>query len=101
FTNMYTWKRLDLYLMKRNHSDEPLAGAEFMLYRDENLTNPVKDESFTTTETGAVIMGDLKEGTYYLKETKAPRGYQLLVNPITVKIERVGMNMKVAVDGEV
>ena len=31
----------------------------------------------------------LDEGTYYLKEEKAPEGYTLLANPIKVKIEAV------------
>lgn len=75
-----------------------LAGAEFKLYSDESCTqqittdgkgNPIGDEgTLTTGEDGQVEIGDLKEGVYYLKETKAPNGYQLLSEPIKITITR-------------
>lgn len=64
------------------HSNSPLAGATFTLYRDENFTtkaatvnNP--DATATSDKLGHITFTGLDEGTYYLKETKAPVGYTM------------------------
>lgn len=57
-----------------------LEGAEFTLYEDDKvtpvsgtgITNPVK-----TNASGIAAFDNLPRGTYYLKETKAPKGYTL------------------------
>jgi fimbrial isopeptide formation D2 family protein/LPXTG-motif cell wall-anchored protein len=69
-----------------------LAGAEFMLYSDAECTVPVIDSALTTGADGMITFPNLKEGTYYLKETKSPDGYKLLANPIEVEIEGIRDN---------
>lgn len=79
-----------------------LAGAEFELYTDADLTKKVSRivtveengtsiekeiTTFVTDADGNLSIDRLDEGTYYLVETKAPVGYTLLSNPITVVIK--------------
>ena len=101
FTNLYTPKMLDLYLVKKNQEGQLLSGAEFMLYRDEQLNNPVTPDPYQTDGEGRITIPDLKAGTYYLVETKSPEGYQLLANPIKIELVRKGNHIQVAIDGTV
>lgn len=51
-----------------------LEGAEFGIYEDESLTTPLG--TVTSDANGTVTLSNLSYGeVYYLKETKAPRGY--------------------------
>lgn len=105
FTNVFTPRFLDLHISKKNRNKEVLSGAEFTLYRDAALQNPVEGEdgsgsTFVTGEDGSVRIPALKSGTYYLAETKAPADYRLLTNPIKLEIAREGRHLVLAVDGE-
>lgn len=60
-----------------------LKQAEFTLY-DEAMTE-LKVAS--TNENGIAEFYNIKNGTYYLKETKAPKGYKLAKDPIKVVID--------------
>lgn len=87
---------------------KPLAGAKFKLYTNSNcneestalkfnLNNKYRYDStngktvLTSLETtGRIDIEGLEAGTYYLKEIEAPKGYNLLKNPVTIKIDSEG-----------
>lgn len=88
-----------------------LAGAEFTLYRDRACTTPVTGGDYSalsTSDTGYVSASvrktnadgkaqwtGLYTGTYFLKETKAPEGYQVNVDASgNVEIKEVSVGVK-------
>lgn len=60
-----------------------LKQAEFTLY-DKDMTEL---KVVSTNDEGIAEFYNIKNGTYYLKETKAPKGYQLAKDPIEVIID--------------
>lgn len=119
-TETYVWKmNIVKYTMKKaadgdQATEEKLAGATFQLSRDAagaqviklvkvndttyRLALPTETEgvvdTVTTGETGELVINGLADGTYYLTETKAPRGYNLLREPVKVKIDHTTANGK-------
>lgn len=100
-------------LVKTDQNGTLLSGAQFKLFKDEGCTTEVKlvkeadgtyrpatieeisaDEEVTEEnkkvvayiEAGNVEIDGLGNGDYYLKETKAPDGYNLLTSPTKVTI---------------
>ena len=69
-----------------------LEGAEFTVYTDAECTtvykNTIKPTGYVvlSNTTGQIELKGLAEGTYYIKETKAPSGYSLNATPIKVEI---------------
>ena len=53
--------------------------------RDEQLKANRRNDVVTPANGQLVILG-LEAGTYYLQETKAPEGYNQLVDPVTVEV---------------
>lgn len=73
-----------IQILKTNEDgSKPLEGARFALYRKDQVT--LVGEQTTGTDGICSFIG-LKEGTYYLKEMQAPKGYDLSLDwiPVTV-----------------
>ncbi|WP_272929202.1 MSCRAMM family protein, partial [Vagococcus lutrae] len=73
-----------LKLIKQDKENQKrLAGAEFEL-------KSANGETYTliTDENGEAAQSDLAFGTYTLTETKAPKGYEKLTEPLEVKVEK-------------
>ncbi|CAM4157914.1 hypothetical protein H9L01_05670 [Erysipelothrix inopinata] len=65
---------VELTKSDENDASKRLKDAVFALY--DNNDNLLQD-SLTTDENGKLIITDLEFGSYYLKETQAPEGYDL------------------------
>ncbi|MEG0255122.1 MSCRAMM family protein, partial [Vagococcus sp.] len=76
------------------NKDILLKGAQFALYNAE--TNELLREKIETTDSGEITLSKLIPGKYYVKETKAPIGYELSTKdyPFEIKaneISKVGL----------
>lgn len=68
----------DFKIIKINDKNLPLDGAEFTLYEDALCTKVLQT---STTTNGKLTFSKLNDRTtYYLKETKAPKGYRIPVD---------------------
>lgn len=95
------------------NNTKKLEGAEFKLHNADNKWAIVDSNSKVTgwsdtEEGGSTLTSDanglfkvigLDDGTYYLKETKAPAGYNLLSSEITVVITATTTNGQNWTDG--
>lgn len=113
-TETYVWKMNIVKYTMEQETEKKLAGATFKLSRDEagaqviklvkvddttyRLALPTETDTavdtITTGKTGELVINGLADGTYYLTETKAPRGYNLLREPVKVKIDHTTANGK-------
>jgi len=66
-----------LTVLKKDHYDNKLSGAEFTLYEEKECLTEVTRG--ITDENGILRFSGLEtEKNYYLKETKAPDGYEIV-----------------------
>lgn len=103
-TKTYTYK---IKVFKFTGNDKGLEGAKFILLNDQNApeSDAIKfiqdskkytyaadqsDKAATTTlvspDGGHFTIEGLQAGTYYLKETEAPKGYNKISEPIKIEI---------------
>lgn len=97
---------LDVTKVDGEDDDKKLENAEFKLY-DENGKYVIVDADGKVTgwadneAGGSTLKSDknglfkvigLDDGTYWLKETKAPDGYNLITNPIKIEIKATTVN---------
>lgn len=80
-----TVKTYGIRLFKKDSNNNGLQGAIYSVYSDSNLTTEVG--AITTGSDGYGTLVGLKSGTYYLKETKAPTGYKIDNDTVTVAID--------------
>ena len=72
-------------IIKVNQDYQPLAGAEFTLYRQDST----EVGKVTTGSDGLAAFEGLQIGMYYVKETKAPSGYELKSSSLAFEIKEV------------
>ncbi len=105
-TRTYVWEfKIYKYTKGAEESETvDLPGAEFVLYKMNNgvkyyiiassnkLTGWTKEENlatkFTSDNNGNISISGLDAGEYYLKETKAPDGYNKLTDDIKVVLTK-------------
>lgn len=99
-TEVYTY---GIKVQKTKEDGSNLAGAEFKLYADKDCTQELhfiklsagnyvlggtSTDNLVCDANGHLTLTGLDEGTYYLKEVKAPTDYTLLSEPIEVKVTK-------------
>lgn len=112
-TKVYTWS-IPVFKYTGSESNKtPLAGAGFTLYKDEACTQAVTvtqvgtttvykvnpdstTEEIVTDSTGKFTIDGLDLGTYYLKETTTPSGY----NTAEVVAVTIGEDGVLTIPGE-
>lgn len=96
--------------------EKKLAGAEFVLrdgtdttakyycLKDDKVTwvdNLSDATKVTTNEKGRADFKGLKNGTYYLEETKAPQGYNMLTDKAKVEVDYANQKAEVFATAQV
>ena len=84
---VYTYG-LEVTKVDEDDTTKKLPNAVFEIYQDAGLTTKIGE--ITTNESGLAKYAGLAEGTYYLKEIKAPNGYVLLSEAVAVKVKTTG-----------
>ncbi|MHC3593272.1 SpaA isopeptide-forming pilin-related protein [Streptococcus suis] len=75
-------------LKKVNEKGKALAGAVFTL---SDSTGTVMQTITTTNDSKGTVFSNLTKGTYTLRETKAPKGYQLLNDYYEIRVNHYGI----------
>ena len=73
-----------------------IADAEFTVYGDSACKNAI--DSGKTDKDGLLTISKLEPGSYYIKETKAPKGYKLNSNVYEIKVTETKGDTNVVVE---
>lgn len=82
----------DVTLIKTNSNTQEVIKADFTfgIYKDENCTDLVQEVT-SNSEDGTVTFKDLRYGTYFIKEIKAPKGFVKSDKVIKLEINDKGV----------
>ncbi len=84
YTDTYNKNQTQIIIKKQDEATKNIIkGAEFTLL--DNKQN-VLYEKLTTDENGEIKIQNLMPGTYYIKETKAPEGYETYDKLIEIEV---------------
>lgn len=78
--------RIDIFKYDQNNPTTGLQGAEFEIYQKDEENNKINAHTFSSNRDGNASWNGLAEGTYYIKETKAPEGYVCSEEELTIEI---------------
>ena len=100
FINTPAKGTITLTKVDAEYPDNKLTGAEFTVYKDTNGNGEYDSEdeiigTLTETEVGIYNMSDLRVGTYFVAETKAPYGFIADENVYTAVIDADGVTVVV------
>jgi fimbrial isopeptide formation D2 family protein/LPXTG-motif cell wall-anchored protein len=103
--SVVTVKSFRYQIIKMDSKENVLSGAKFQLYRNATDTEPMRftvdangdsggnvkylvdpNGSVTEIEAGTPVIYGLGNGTYYLKEIKAPDGYNLVTESTAITV---------------
>ncbi|MBQ6523213.1 MAG: LPXTG cell wall anchor domain-containing protein, partial [Atopobiaceae bacterium] len=96
-TDTITNTMASLTVNKTDINNAQLAGATFSLLKEDKKTAVPGYESFTSTDAeNGNLLSDVRlpNGTYYLVETNAPAGYNLLEHMLKIVVDADGISMK-------
>ena len=102
---VYTFK---FTIKKTDESGEALTGAHFALYKcsesgltsESAIKNGTLVQEWTDDKTSEFKADKLEAGYYYVIETKAPNGYNLLTSPVEIKELNVQYETKWSTNSE-
>ena len=109
FTNESVYSDWQIIKVSASSHDVRLAGAIFELTTDTNVKYYGKSgdagivewyQKYQNNEVSDPVTGIIPEGTYTLKEIKAPTGYTLSSNTYTLQITKTGALKVVQMNGE-
>ena len=89
----------------KENNVKSVSGAEYGIYTDEACTKSLKvknnetgkyeDVTLTSDELGLITLNDIPIRTYYLKEIKAPKGYEISKDIVKVELDNVNKDAMV------
>ena len=96
------------FVLYKKVTTEGVAEATKMYYRwnetgkkVEWIADKASATTVTTDDKGAATFGGIAEGVYYLEETKAPAGYNLLTGPVEISINKLGEQAQLSIPVQV